>query len=145
MRSLRAEIGVLEEIRPARLPVEELLILAVKVPALFLRIVERVADVGGRVVPEGRALPVLAVTFAATRGPVQGSAVAGKDVDVGVNLAGDDHVADLVGLRYDVRVKGIKTFVDYCIEVRDFARQKNSFDECKETVTSFSAAARPDA
>ena len=113
MRRLRAEIGPFQEDLAGRFPVEELLVLAVEVLGLCLRIVERVGDDGGRVVPESRALAVLAVALATTRGPVQSSAVAGEGVDVGVDLARDDDVAYLVGLRYDVGVEGGETLIDY--------------------------------
>ena len=50
-----------------------------------------------------------------------------------VNLTGDDHVADLVGLRYDVGVEGVETLIDYRIEVRDFSGQRSIFDKGDET------------
>ena len=113
VRSLRAEIGAFEEGRAGRVAVEEVLVLAVEVFGLSLRVVERVGDCRGWVVPECRALAVLAVAVAAARGPVEGSAVAGEGVDVGVDLPGDDDVADLVCLRYDVGVERLETCVDY--------------------------------
>lgn len=113
VRRLRAEIGAFEKDLTRRVPVEEILVLGVEVLGLGLRIVERIGDGGGRVVPEGRALAVLAVTLAAARVPVESGAVTGKGVDVGVDLAGDDDVADLVGLRYDVGVERGKTLIDY--------------------------------
>lgn len=133
VRSLRAEIGAFEKIRAARVPVEEILIIAVEVLGLFRCIVESVADIGGRIVPESRALTVLAVALAAARIPVQRSAVAGEGVDVGVDLAGDDDVVDLVGLRYNVGVEGGETLIDYCVEVGDFAGHWGVFDEGEET------------
>ena len=109
MRRLRAEIRAFEERRAGGVAVEEVLVLAVEVFGLGLRVVERVGDLRGGVVPECRALAVLAVAFAAARGPVESGAVAGEGVDVGVDLSGDDDVADLVGLRYDVCVEGLET------------------------------------
>ena len=109
MRSLRAEIGAFEEDRAGGVAVEEILVVAVEVFGLGLRVVERVGDLRGRVVPECRALAVLAVAFAAACGPVESRAVAGEGVDVGVDLPGDDDVADLVGLRYDISVERLET------------------------------------
>ena len=113
VRSLRAEVGAFEENVPGRVPVEEVLVVAVEVLGLCLRVVEPIADPGGRVVPESRALAVLAVALAAARRPIQSRAVAGEGVDVGIDLAGKDHVAGLVGLRYDVGVEGGQTLIDY--------------------------------
>ena len=95
--------------------------MTVEVLGLCLRIVKSIADIRSRVVPECGALAILAVALTTTGGPVQSSAIAGECVNVGVDLAGEDHVADLVGLRYDIGVEGGETLVDYRIEVWDFA------------------------
>lgn len=105
VRGLGAEVGAFEQQRAGRVAVEEVLVVAVEVLGLRLRVVEPVADGGDRVVPEGRALAVLPVPVAAARGPVQSRAVAGERVDVGVDLAGQDYIAGLVGLRYHVGVE----------------------------------------
>ena len=115
------------------MPVEELLVLGVEIFGLLLRIVEPIGDIRRRVVPESRALPVLAVALAAACGPIQSSAIAGEGVDVGVDLAGQNDVADLVGLRYDVGVERLETLIDYCVEVRNLARQRGVFNEGEKT------------
>lgn len=121
MRSLRAQIGAFQKDRTGRLPVEELLVLEVEIFRLLLRIVECVGDVRRLVVPESRALAVLAIAFAAARGPVQSSAIAGEGVNVGIDLASNNNVADLVGLRYDIGVERLETLIDYRVEVGNLA------------------------
>ncbi len=75
----------------------------------------------------------MAITLAATGWPIQGSTIAGEGVDVRVDLAGQDYVADLVGLRYDVGIERGETLIDYRIEIGDFARQGSIFNEGEET------------
>lgn len=130
---LGAEVGAFEQDRAGGVAVEEILVVAVEVFRLGLRVVEGVGDAGGRVVPECRTLAVLPVAFTAACGPVEGGAVAGEGVDVGVDLSGDDDVADLVGLRDDVGVERLETVIDYGVEVGDFACQRGVFDEGEET------------